>query len=335
MKLIPLCIIFVFTTLSFAQNSQLENWENLAFKNQIKTNPDNSTKKQETPSAKQSTLVIPIKDLQQKAKNEFFKTEEGLCFDASLGYKLTYADSEKIPGALSRIAIEHSDDINHYVRADFAALKDQRQDKDDIDFDRHSLWSEARLNSAWYPTQLKSAPGDVLRVGIRGCIEGIENSPTSVEHSLNFNLSPGFVISDKRNTLTFDVGIYNNHFELDDDIPLTQGFNRDELKLESIGLSCSTSITHRMENGTTISARARNLANVSGEYSESSVGASLEVPLSLVFGENCQFWIRATYEHRYFDLGENKQALPFDDDSFTGVEFVYRMGRRSRLSYGY
>jgi hypothetical protein len=264
-----------------------------------------------------------------------FKDTEGFCFDTAIGYRMTHANGENIFGTSARFALEHSDEDTHFIRGDINTIFDQGQDKDKIDFDRYSMWHEGSLRGARYFNQNQGNPESQLLFGVKGCFEAIENSPTSTEHAMTLSLMQSTAVLSGSNTFIFDIGAYGTQFELDDDVPSTKGYGREGLKLDALGVVCGASATHEFENGIVLSARARAMQKLEGNYSEYNFGAEVEVPLSLLFGESCQFWVRGTVEQRFFDLGDRADALPFNDDLFSSIEFVWRGGTRSRLTRGY
>jgi hypothetical protein len=283
----------------------------------------------------QYSFLLPLPSLKEFIGSRAIDKDSSFCFETGIGYRISYANDEKIVGANLRIAGEYSDSHSHFLRIDGSTAVDLADDKDEIDFDRNALWFEGRLSGGAYPLDLFKDDSKVLRLGLRGCLEGQENSPTSIEHSVLMNFGPSLLFQTKKQSLNLDIGLSNNHLELDDDVPSTLGFDRADLTVSSVGISCGVGVNHFFNNGIGVGLKARHLENVSGDYSETNIGTQIEVPLSLLLGDSCKLWVRASVEQRFFDLGEKSSALPFDDEIFGGIEFIWRPGKRSPLSWGY
>jgi hypothetical protein len=284
-----------------------------------------------SPPAQDAQKSRPTKEAQDLIQNKLYLKEPGFCFESAIGFRMTYAYDEKVIGANARVALEHSDHDRHYIRTEFNTIKDTDRDEDVIDFDRKSLWFEGKLEGGYFFQDRVSTEFPDLRWGLKACITGQDNSPTSTEKFLSMELGPSLIYQNKNQSLRLDLGVYSNSYELDDDVPATRGFSRDELSLESAGISCQVSGTHYFDNGINASLRAKAFGNIDGDYSEFTVGSEVEVPLALILGNHCRFWIRAHVEKRFFDLGSKSEALPFDNETYGGLEVVWRWGRRSPL----
>ena len=212
---------------------------------------------------------------------------------------------------------------NFYSQLQIRGIVDDASSKENIDEDRHSLWFSGRIEIGKFFERDEAMGRDW---GLRLRTEINENTPTSTERAISVDVLPTLRFFKDKSVTELSLGVSAFSHELDDDLPRSQGFERDRLSMDTLGLICQVNSSLDLGKNFFLNFSAKAVFDEKVNFFETRVGTSLDIPLNFLEGQTCLPYFRIGAEYRHFDLDDRSGALPFDNEVFVTADFIVRFG---------
>jgi hypothetical protein len=198
---------------------------------------------------------------------------------------------------------------------------------------KYKHWGKIESELSAYPIKLnifdsiksKALSGFIFRG------DAAENTPSSEEFYYRAETGASIVMRGETYKVRFILGGYYYFLELDDDLPILNGYERENLQVESYGVVLSAGFLKKIHNFE-IENKNSVYLDVNGYFREinSQVAATYQL-LGKDKTQCSQNSIRGVYLKlsvggRYFDLDDKSDALGFNHDVFSELQVILELG---------
>jgi len=249
----------------------------------------------------------------------------------SAGTRVQSANDKTTFSSLGRI----STDLRYKEMSQWLATGSFFYDLNDESADpyKYKHWGKIESELSAYPIKLnifdsiksKALSGFIIRG------DAVENTPSSEEFYYRAETGASIVMRGETYKVRFILGGYYYFLELDDDLPILNGYERENLQVESYGVVLSSSFLKQIHNFE-IENKNSVYLDVNGYFREinSQVAATYQL-LGKDKTQCSQNSIRGVYLKlsvggRYFDLDDKSDALGFNHDVFSELQVILEFG---------